>query len=363
MTRLWTEEDTKALGDALKEVGGEKRSRNEAFWLTEARRVQNRAENAGIKIDLPSHDTYPTRCLGGFVHPPVLFRKGPPVFPSLAVAVVGSRDADRYGLAAAAAFTAAFVSGNIAIVSGGARGVDAAAHRAALDGGGRTIAVLAGGLDRPSPASSRSLFIDMVRHGGTLISESPPGVRPRPHFFPHRNRLIAALSDAVVVIQAALRSGSAHTAVAARAQGKPLFAVPGDLCYRQSEGVNAMIASGSAQMATCPADVLGALSSGDVCHQEKVAPKWPKCGDRVWPLPLSWGAGKRKLIPIELSSQERVLLEVLAQGPAAPSEIAVRCMLSVQQIMVALGRLELAGWICRMPGNRYILVNKEKITG
>jgi len=232
----WTAENMRELALALRMTQRHGGRNGEESWISYAVRVQKNARNLGIEIDLPGMPTYPTERFLSIDPPPVLFRKGPPLFYDRGVAVVGSRDADAYGLSVTRTFTRALVSRKIAIISGGARGVDESAHRTALEEGGRTIAVLAGGLDRLSPATSRKTFSDMLRLGGTLVSESPPGVKPRPYFFPKRNRLIVALSDLVLVTQAAGKSGCVHTAKAAFNQQKPLFAVPGDICYQMSEG-------------------------------------------------------------------------------------------------------------------------------
>ena len=156
------------------------------------------------------------------------------------VALVGARAATSYGEHCAAEFGYGLARAEVTVVSGGAFGIDACAHRGALAADGPTVLVSAGGLDRPYPSAHRNLF-DRVRETGLLISESPPGAAPQKHRFLSRNRIIAALSTATVVIEAAPRSGALNTAAHCAVLGRPLMALPGPVTSAMSAGCHALI--------------------------------------------------------------------------------------------------------------------------
>jgi DNA processing protein len=166
------------------------------------------------------------------------------------VAVVGSRHPDEYGTSLAAELASGLGRAGVCVVSGGAEGVDAAAHVAALDAGGRTIAVLGTGLDVAYPAGHRPLFERIVASGGALVSEYEDGQRGAAWTFPKRNRLVSALSDAVVVVRAGAKSGALITAAWARRQGVPVLAVPGDVREELSQGPLALLRQGAALVAS-----------------------------------------------------------------------------------------------------------------
>lgn len=277
------------------------------------------------------------------------------------VAIVGSRDPDLYGVEAARRFASALALEGLVIVSGGARGVDAEVHRSTLAAGGRTVVVLASGFDHPSPASSRPLLDDVLRHGGLLLTEVPPGYEARPHYFPDRNRLIAALSEVVLIAQAAARSGTLQTAGQARALGRTVLAVPGDLCYRTSAGTNGLLARGEALAATHPADVLRAMGI------DASAPRWPLPGRRAPDLPPGWlrapevsgGAGSSSLSPptsaVAADPRAARVLSHLAGGPMSVDALVERSGEPAWLVLAALGAMELAGSVRRTPGGEWSL--------
>lgn len=194
--------------------------------------------------------------------PPVLFVAGASFrLASAALAVVGSRSATRGGLAHAGGFARALGEAGLTVVSGLARGVDAAAHRGALGTAGGTVAVLGTGVDRPYPAVNAALAEQILADGGALVSELPLGTEARPSHFPRRNRLIAGLSAGVLVVEAALRSGSLITARLAAEFGREVFAIPGSVHAPLARGCHALIRQGAALVET-PADVLAELPGG-----------------------------------------------------------------------------------------------------
>src|SRR5581483_6369718 len=162
---------------------------------------------------------------------------------SRAAAVVGTRASTTYGEHVATDLVAGLCERDVAVVSGGAFGIDGAAHRAALAEDGRTVAVLAGGVDVAYPVD-HSALLHRIRRSGLLVSEYPPGIRPARHRFLVRNRLVAALAGATVVVEAGLRSGAANTAAWARALGRVVCAVPGPVTSSASAGCHELLRNG-----------------------------------------------------------------------------------------------------------------------
>jgi len=194
-----------------------------------------------------------TVCANGAGYPPGLQRLSDPpsrlhirgtLVDAPAIAVVGSRRCTRYGAALARTMARSIADAGWTVVSGLARGIDTAGHLGALDGGGSTVAVLGCGIDVWYPASNRHLGEEILERGA-VVSEYGPGVEPAPWRFPARNRIIVGLSDAVVVVEAAERSGALITARLAMEHGIDVFAVPGDLDRETSRGTNRLIADGA----------------------------------------------------------------------------------------------------------------------
>lgn len=174
------------------------------------------------------------------------------------VAIVGSRKVSPYGKLVTTQFSRELAEQGIVIVSGLALGVDAIAHKAALDAGGLTIAILPGGLDRVYPTTHKSLADRIVRQGGALITEYPAGTNIMKHNFIGRNRIVSGMSDALLITEAASNSGTMHTARFALEQGKDVLAVPGNITSPTSAGTNNLIRAG-ATLATCLTDILNVL--------------------------------------------------------------------------------------------------------
>ena len=196
--------------------------------------------------------------------PPLLLRcLGDPSCASLGVAIVGSRRPSQYGVRLTPRFVRACSDAGVSVVSGGARGIDGLAHRAALIDGVPTVAVLANGLRVPYPSEHARLFQSIVDGGGALISETSVFSAPRPWLFPRRNRIISGLSLGVLVIEAAARSGALITArLAVEEHGRDALAVPGRIGDRMSEGCLRMLAEGWAGVASSPESALAELLRG-----------------------------------------------------------------------------------------------------
>jgi DNA processing protein len=193
--------------------------------------------------------------------PPSLWLRGdadPRLLSETAVAVVGARACSGYGRAVARMLAAGTADAGVVVVSGLARGIDGEAHRGALAASGRTVAVLGCGVDRDYPAAHAELARAILAGGGLVVSEYEPGVEPAPWRFPARNRIIAGLAAATVVVEARERSGALITADFALEDGREVLAVPGEITSTLSAGTNALLRQG-ATPATCVADVLEAV--------------------------------------------------------------------------------------------------------
>ena len=250
-----------------------------------------------------------------------------------AVAVVGSRNHTQYGARACREIAGLAAASGLAVVSGLARGLDAVAHEAALDAGGSTIAVLGSGLGVGYPAANRRLHHRMSRDG-LLLSEFPPGVHPRPGWFPRRNRLVSGLAQVTVVVEAALKSGALVTASAALEQGREVMAVPGPIYSDTSAGTNRLIRDGAAPW----------LEALDLfAHFPGVQPVHPKPATRA-DLALTGGGGSEPL------------RAALADGPLPLDALASRSGLGAAGVLSRLTALELEGVLARRPDGLIELV-------
>ncbi len=229
----------------------------------------------GIEVvTLPDAD-YPPLLKEIYAPPPVLFRRGT-LLPedALALAVVGTRSATPYGRLVTERFVSALVASGVTIVSGLARGIDAVAHRAALQSGGRTIAVLGSGVDTIYPSEHRSLAAAVIEHGA-LLSEYAPGTKPERDNFPARNRLIAGMTRGTLVIEAGEVSGALITAHMALEQNREVFAVPGSITSTHSAGTNALIRHGEAKLVARVEDILEELNPDLVAEQLRLVDLLP----------------------------------------------------------------------------------------
>ena len=241
------------------------------------------------------------------------------------VTIVGSRRASSYGLGVAEEMGRLLAAAGLVVVSGMARGIDAAAHRGALAGGGTTLAVLGSGADVAYPASQRRLYGDILA-SGAAISEAPPGQRPQPGAFPKRNRLMAALGAITVVVEAAQPSGSLITARRALDLGRQVGAIPGPVTSRVSDGTNDLIVDGAAPIRGAQ-DVLDRLLGIGI---ERVR----RCGPPLEP---------------DLAS----VAEAVELGSSTCDAVAVALGAAPREVAVALARLELLGYLRADAAGRY----------
>ncbi|WP_066959707.1 DNA-processing protein DprA [Microbulbifer sp. Q7] len=267
--------------------------------------------------------------------PPVLYLRGNPNSLSLPqIAVVGARRATRAGLDNAQAFSADLAAAGFAITSGLALGVDAAAHKGALQGGGKTIAVLGTGVDQIYPRRNSPLAEQILEGNGAIISELPLGTAPEAGNFPRRNRIIAGLSLGTLLVEAAVRSGSLITARLALEQNREVFAIPGSIHNPMARGCHHMIKHG-AQLTETSADIvqeLGGLLSG------------------LAPQPGLFDAPPASAEFADLPEAQRQVMRALGADPRSIEQLARDTDTDAGALMACLLQLELAGLVEQLPG-------------
>ena len=279
---------------------------------------------------------YPPRLLAIGDPPPLLFVRGDPAVLSRAsLAIVGSRHATRAGLGNAQAFARALADSGLQIVSGLALGIDAAAHRGALEGRAGTVAVLGTGIDQIYPPAHAALA-EAIAASGALASELPPGIGVQRASFPRRNRLIAGLSLGVLVVEAARRSGSLITARQAAEFGREVMAIPGSIHSPVSRGCHQLIREGAKLVE----------SAEDVLVELRAQMGEAGAGDAV--------PGRRAVRRPADGQGARWLLAALGWDPAAPDELAERTGQPVGVVSAGLLELELAGLAERWIDGRYV---------
>jgi DNA processing protein len=330
----------RAPADALREIGLERRSIEnlvEARGRLDLAGELERTRRAGIDILIWDDPRYPQRLLTIHDPPPVLYVLGG-LSPAddWAVAVVGTRNASPYGREAARLLAGDLARSGVTIVSGLARGIDAQAHQAALDCGGRTLAVLGSGLDVIYPWENKKLAAAITGHGA-LISEFALGSQPEASNFPARNRIISGLSRGVIVVEAGEQSGALITADFAADQGRDVFAVPGSIFQRSSRGANRLICDG-AQPALSAADVLEALNLTAVTEHVEA----------------------QMLFPTDAT--EALLLEGLSEEPTHIDEVGRASGLPISTVSSTLALMELKGLVRQVGGMNYVRARETRAT-
>lgn len=307
--------------------------------ITEAERELAATHSLGARIVGIGEPDFPNLLRQSDTPPPIVVIKGESaVFDLPAVSIVGARNASLAGIKFTHKIAGELGAEGIAIVSGLARGIDAAAHKAALSTA--TIAVMAGGIDHPYPPENLDLFNAIPDRGGAIVCEMPVGWEPRAQDFPRRNRVIAALGLGLVVIEAAKRSGSLISARFAGELGRLVFAVPGSPLDPRSEGTNGLIRNG-ATLITSASDVVEAIGPLIGKSMRLDGASEPEAG-ADYDLPSN-------------SARSRVI-EALGPTPVAIDEIVVHTGVSVQQVFLILLELDLAGRLERHSGGRASLL-------
>lgn len=326
----------KAPADALYQVGlGNKVT--EHFLQIRSQisieRIWEKTLETGVQVLTWEDDEYPRRLKEITQPPPVIYLRGS-LKPEdeWAVGIVGTRRMTAYGRIVTEDTAHLLAANGVTVVSGLARGVDAAAHNAAIQGGGRTIAVMGSGVDRIYPPEHRRLA-DQIIECGVLISDYPPGTPPEASNFPPRNRLISGLSLAVLIVEAGVRSGALITAQFAAEQGRDVFAVPGNINAPQSAGPNRLIRDGATPLLD-PRNLLEAL---DLEH----VPEYQAA---------------RSVLPAE--PKEARLLEILGQESKHVDELTSLAGMPIEEVSATLTMMELKGMVRQVGGMNYVAVRE-----
>ena len=279
-------------------------------------------------------EAYPSRLKEIYDFPPLFYIKGS-LLPEdeWCLAVVGTRRATIYGKQVTQEMVADLARSKITIISGLARGIDTVAHRTALENGGRTVAVLANGLDMIYPAENQNLAKDITEHGA-IISEYPLGTKPRAENFPRRNRILSGLSMGVLVTEADENSGALITARDALEQNREVFAVPGTILSPASRGTNRIIQAGEAKLVTRYTDILEELNLMTVAKQIEMS----------------------ELLPA--TETESILIKQLSAEPAHIDEVCQKSGLPAAMVSSTLAMLELKGMVRQVGTMNYVLARE-----
>ena len=315
--------------------------RSTALRITEERgridldEEMERLEQAGVTVLTRNSPDYPAPLLEIYDPPAVLYVRGNLLEADLrSVAVVGTRQPTAYGREAARTLVEELARSGVTVVSGLARGIDGISHEAALDAGGRTIAVLGSGLDTVYPATHLKLA-HRVESSGALISEHPLGVRPDARNFPRRNRIISGLTLGTVVVEAGMRSGALLTVEHAVQQNREVFAVPGSILSENSAGTNWLIQQG-AKLTAAARDVLEELNIASA-------------GDQL------------QLVAAEPESEvERKVLAEIAGEPAHIDDVTRSCGMAASLVASTLAMMELKGLVRQVGAMQYVRVREAQ---
>jgi DNA processing protein len=312
-------------GEAARAVAG-------FAWREALDRELRIIETRGLRLLRFSEEEYPEPLAAIYAPPPLLYLRGT-IRPQdrVAVAVVGSRKATSYGIAMAERISAELAQRGVTIVSGMARGIDAAAHRGALEVGGRTIAVLGCGLGVTYPPEHAELS-DRIAANGGVLSEFPVFAPPKPDHFPRRNRIISGLTLGVLVVEAGTESGALITANYAVEQGREVFAVPGQVTARSSRGCHQLIKAG-AKLTEDWEDV------------------WEEIEPQVGP-PSQVGFRRAAAVPT-LEQEEALIVDALESGPLQIDDLIGQTRVPAGQMASLLLSLMLKGVIEELPGKHF----------
>ncbi|QGP93216.1 DNA recombination-mediator protein A [Neomoorella glycerini] len=294
-------------------------------------KIMAKLEKTGIGVLILEEDTYPLELKRIYDPPPVLYWRGSQLpGEGLKIAIVGTRRATVYGLKVATELAAGLAAAGAGVVSGLARGIDAAAHRGAIQGKGLTWGILGCGVDVIYPPEHRQLYHQVMDHGA-ILSEFPPGTPPDAGHFPARNRIISGLASGTVVVEAAARSGALITADLALEQNRDVFAVPGPVTSRYSEGTNELIKQG-ARVVTGVADILAEYEP-----------------QSLWPL-----SRQESQVEVALTAAEEKVMAALSVMPTHLDTIMATTGLPPGELNTALLQLEIRKLIRRLPGGFYL---------
>ncbi len=331
----------KASESQLKQAGLDSRSIETLLLLRPKISLDaelEKLERYKVKALICEDPCYPSMLREIYDYPPVLYLRGNLLLPQdePCLAVVGTRRPTIYGRQVTEEIVADLARSKITIVSGLARGIDSIAHRAALEAGGKTIAVFASGLDIVYPAENAKLAQAIMEHGA-LVSEYPLGVKPRAENFPLRNRIMSGLSLGVLVAEAGERSGALITAFQALGQNREVFAIPGSILSPASKGTNRLIQEGAKLVRNC-ADIIEELNLSIVAPQQLEI---------------------KEFLPA--NEAESMILKQLTSEPSHIDEICHRSGLTASEVGSTLAILELKGAAKQVGNMNYVLAHEIKV--
>lgn len=368
----------------LSEAGGLTPRENAALLqksLAASEEILRACAEKGYRVLTAGDDAYPRRLLDIFAPPAALYVWGdlPDTDGAAAIAVVGTRQITEYGYEAATRLSMGLAQNGVTVVSGLAVGVDGAAHRGALKGGGKTVAVIGCGPDVNYPKKHEELR-RLISRNGAVVSEYPPGTRPDRAHFPLRNRIIAGLSLGTVVVEAGSRSGALITASLAAEMGRDVFAVPGSIFSPVSEGANRLIRDGAKPVCSVldileeyiglyPQTItLNAPAKAEEARQmtfeeaekdfgpPKKAP--PSRRDKPAAAPRkradAESASAAKAEPQGLTDTQLAVFRALSATPRLVDELALRLNLETRVVLAVMTTLEIEGLARPLPGRRYV---------
>ena len=295
-------------------------------------------EKYKIKALFVTDPQYPKRLLNCYDSPILLYYKGEAdLNGSRMIAVIGTRNNTEYGKLITEKLVADLAELNITVVSGLAYGIDAIGHKAALKNNLPTVGVLAHGLDQVYPPQHTSLAKDMLKHNGGLLTEFRSNTTPDKHNFPTRNRVVAGMSDATIVIETGVKGGSMITAELANSYNKDVFAFPGKVTDSKSAGCNYLIKNNKAVLLTDAKDLIELMGWDEQKSQKQ-------------------NRKVQKELFIELSNEEKIIVDILKEKDASHiDEINIRSGLSSGSVAAAILNLELQNVVLSQPGKRYSL--------
>ena len=306
------------------------------------RRDRDTLRHLGASIVPIGTSAYPARLAAIASPPPVLYCRGDPLLLDRAqIAIVGARAATRGGRERARALARDLAACGLVVTSGLALGIDAAAHRGALDAAAPSVAVLATGPERIYPRSNSGLARELLE-SGALVTERAPGTPPLPGNFPRRNRLISGLGLGVLVVEASLRSGSLITARLAADEGREVFAVPGSVDSALSRGCHALLRDG-AKLVESVVDVLD-----EIAHVARPG------GPTGPPIHSKLAVRNDSVVGGHLDDSERIVVDALGHDPAGIDQLVDHTGLTAGRLASILLTLEIDGRIEALPGSRYV---------
>ncbi|GAB3992355.1 DNA-processing protein DprA [Spirosoma daeguense] len=318
------------------------RSILKAATLVDAERIGIQLDKLGARSLFYTEKTYPSRLKTLYDAPALLyFRGSSDLNMTRSLGVVGTRQATEYGRRITNEIIEALVPFNVTIISGLAYGIDIAAHRASLMNNLPTIGIMASGLDIVYPNVHQKTAQDMLIQGG-LLTESPPGTKPDAHLFPARNRIIAGLSDVVIVVEAAAKGGALITAEYANNYHRDVFAVPGQLTQAFSAGCNKLIRENKAHIYTKPGDIVEALN-WDSSEKNTATAKNQPSGIFV--------------LPTDITDEETQILSLLRQiTDLHIDDLSWKSQIPMGRLASLLLNLEFRGFVRSLPGKKYAVV-------